>query len=554
MNDLSTTHALDNYHAGIRLQTLYAVNEMLQTATAGPEFPAILPQMLQTVLRELRSQAGAMIILKDNGDIEQFWQHEDSEQTPPSLAGSDILRHGITGWVSQNRQTALIGDTLSDKRWLPPEPSATPFPWSAICAPLRARQTITGFITVMKSGAFQLSQDDACWLEAVANLTAAAIENSRLLDDNQRRAYENAQQRAQAAEARYLSLFEGSMDPIILTDAQGIILDANRVATQFLGYQRDELTGMPITLLHPAQTAFVTPAGIQALPAEVQIHIDHAITRDKTAIPVEVCVKRLKTGDAEILQWIHHDISKKVELEKMREELMAMLVHDLQNPLSNVISSLELVNQEIDARTHPLAITILDIARRSSQRLRTLISSLLDISRLEAGQPVSDQTNFSPARLITAAQEAVMPVLQQRRIRLVLNLEPNLPDVDVDPDMITRVFINLLDNALRFTPKEQSLTITASRDTTNGANVLFSVADQGPGVPPRYRQAVFDKYYRIPNKNGGKGIGLGLAFCRLAVEAHGGRIWVDQAPGGGALFSFTLPLAANAAASNNTNE
>lgn len=438
MNDLSPTQTLNDYHAGIRLQTLYAINEMLQTATmVGLELPAILTRLLQTVLRELRSQAVCIIILKDDGITEYFWQHENDAQTPPTLVGSDVLRQGITGWVNQNQQTALIGNTLNDRRWLPQQPSDTPLPWSAICAPLPARQTVAGFITVMKSGVCQFSQDDASWLEVVAGLTAAAIESKRLFDDNQRRASENAQQLDQAAKTRY----------------------------------------------HQA------------------------------------------------------------ELEKMREELMAMLVHDLQSPLSNIISSLELVTQEIDARTHPLAITILDIARRSSQRLRTLISSLLDISRLEAGQPVSDRTILSPARLIAAAQEAVLPVLQQRRIHLALNLEPDLPDVHVDADMITRVLINLLDNALRFTPKEQSLTITASHDTTNTGYILMSVADQGPGVPPKYRQAVFDKYYRIPDKNGSKGIGLGLAFCRLAVEAHGGRIWVDQAPGGGALFSFTLPLA-----------
>lgn len=430
MNDLSTTQALDNDHAGIRLQTLYAVNEMLQTAAgAGLEFAAILPRMLQTVRRELRSQAGSIIILSDGGKPEQIWQQEHADQTPPALAGSDLLRQGVTGWVMQNRQTALIGNTLSDRRWLPPPPGDTPLPWSAICAPLLSHQAVAGFLVVMTPGAFQLNQDDANWLGAVANLTAAAIENTRL--------------------------------PA-----------ANAVAAQ-------------------------------------------------------------------------------AELEALREDLMAMLLHDLQSPLSNIISSLELVNQELDAHGNPLVVAILDIARRSSRRLRALISSLLDISRLEAGQPIADRSAVSPAALIAAAQEAVAPVLQQRHVRLALHLEPDLPDVDVDADMITRVLINLLDNALRFTSAEQSLTITVSHDTTNAGNVLISVADQGPGIPPIYRQAVFDKYYRIPKKDGSQGIGLGLAFCRLAVTAHGGQIGVDEAPGGGALFHFTLP--ASAAADQKTN-
>lgn len=430
MNDLSTTQPLDNDHAGIRLQTLYAINEMLRAAAAGMDFPTILPQLLQTARRELGSQAGSIILLQDDGHTEQVWQQENGDQPPPALSDGDLLRQGVTSWVAANQQTALVSDTRSDKRWLPLPPASRQAPWSAICAPLLARQTVAGFLVVLKSGAFQLTQDDARWLEAVANLTAAAMENTRQ-------------------------------------------------------------------------------------------------TQNKPA-------------------------SSQAELEEMRDELMTMLIHDLQSPLSNIISSLDLVNQEIDAHTHPLAATILDIARRSSQRMRNLISSLLDISRLEAGQPIADHSRVSPADLIAAAQEAVLPILQQRRIRLILDLEPDLPDVDADADMIERVLINLLDNALKFTSPEQSLTITARHDTTNAGNVLIAIADQGPGVPPPYRQAIFDKYYRIPGRHSGMGMGLGLAFCRLAVEAHGGRIWVDEAPGGGATFYFTLP--ANAAADTKTDE
>ena len=425
MNDLPTTQALDNSHAGIRLQTLYALNEMLQTAAGvGLEMPAVLSRVLQTVRRELRSPAGGIILLSDDGKPEQVWQQEHADQTPPALVGSDLLRQGVTGWVMQNRQTALIGNTLSDRRWLPPPPGDTPAPWSAICAPLLSHQAVAGFLVVMTPGALQLNQDDASWLGAVANLAAAAIANARL----------------------------------------------------------------------PAANA----------------------------------------------------IAAQAELEALREELMAMLLHDLQSPLSNIISSLELVNQELDAHGNPLVVAILDIARRSSRRLRALISSLLDISRLEAGQPIAERSAVSPAALIAAAQEAVAPVLQQRRVRLARHLQPDLPDVDVDADMITRVLINLLDNALRFASPEQSLTITASHDTTNAGSVLITVADQGPGIPLIYRQMVFDKYYRIPGKNNSKGMGLGLAFCRLAVTAHGGRIWVEDAPGGGALFCFTLPVSATA--------
>jgi signal transduction histidine kinase len=184
---------------------------------------------------------------------------------------------------------------------------------------------------------------------------------------------------------------------------------------------------------------------------------------------------------------------------------------------------------------------MLDIAYRSSQHLQSLISSLLDIDRLEAGHPVGEREPISMSQVIDEVTDIEKPDLDRRRINLIHQLDDNMPDVFIQKDMIRRVITNLVDNAVRYSNGGKEITIQAQNITDMGL-VKVSVIDQGPGVPERYREAIFEKFQRVHKGRETKGLGIGLAFCRLAVEAHNGRIWVDDAPGGGASFNFTLPI------------
>jgi signal transduction histidine kinase len=143
-------------------------------------------------------------------------------------------------------------------------------------------------------------------------------------------------------------------------------------------------------------------------------------------------------------------------------------------------------------------------------------------------------------QLIREAEEMVRPNLERRAITLVINFSPVLPQLYIDEDMIRRVMINLLDNALKFSSDGKKITLNVVyKPEVN--KLLISISDQGVGIAEQYRETVFDKFHRVQSQGGPKGLGLGLAFCRLAVEAHGGRIWVDDAEGGGAKFNFVLP-------------
>jgi signal transduction histidine kinase len=193
---------------------------------------------------------------------------------------------------------------------------------------------------------------------------------------------------------------------------------------------------------------------------------------------------------------------------------------------------------EGDSSSGPRA--LVNIALRSTERIERLTEALLDISRLEAGQPLGERQWVSPQALLTDAYDAILPIALNKKQIVEMIVPESLPQVWVDNDMIRRVFINLLENAVKYTPYEGTLKAGIIQEADG---VEFFVEDTGQGIPEEDQQRIFNKYTRLQTNPGLKSLGLGLAFCRLAVEAHGGKIQVHSVPGKGSRFSFKLPVA-----------
>jgi signal transduction histidine kinase len=184
--------------------------------------------------------------------------------------------------------------------------------------------------------------------------------------------------------------------------------------------------------------------------------------------------------------------------------------------------------------------SLLNIAIRSTERIQRLTNSLLDIRRLEMDQPIGSQVSVSPALLVSECIEAVSLTADSKNQDVTSQIPGDIPEIWVDVDMIRRVLINLLENAVKYTPPDSNISVGAEQQNDR---ILIWVQDDGPGIPPAERERIFDKFTRLHPKEGPKGLGLGLAFCRLAVEKHGGRIWVEESEAGGARFKLTLPTA-----------
>ncbi len=188
---------------------------------------------------------------------------------------------------------------------------------------------------------------------------------------------------------------------------------------------------------------------------------------------------------------------------------------------------------------NPAILSLFNIAVRSTERIQRLTNSLLDINRLEAGQPIVNLQPTEPQILVQDTLDAVSPIAKNKNQYISAELANHLPWVTVDADMVRRVLINLMENAIKYTPPEGSITIGAHPD---GEWVYFWVEDTGPGIPLEKRSSIFDKFTRLHGQGGPAGFGFGLAYCRLAIEGHGGRIWIEETHESGTRFIFTLPV------------
>jgi len=229
-----------------------------------------------------------------------------------------------------------------------------------------------------------------------------------------------------------------------------------------------------------------------------------------------------------------------VEAERLRTALLSSLSHDMRTPLGAITGAASSLLADggaggalAEGARRELLQSILD----ESQRMNRLIGNLLEMIRLETGA-LEVQRDWQPLEEVVGV--ALIRLEERLRGRQVeVRLPPDLPLVLLDGLLVEQVFVNLLENAVKYTPEGTPIEIAAS--VQEGA-IVVDVADRGPGFPPGEERRIFEKFYRLPSTSAAGGVGLGLTICRGIVTAHGGRIWAEHRAGGGAVFRFTLPL------------
>jgi signal transduction histidine kinase len=225
----------------------------------------------------------------------------------------------------------------------------------------------------------------------------------------------------------------------------------------------------------------------------------------------------------------------------MRDDLMKMIVHDLKSPLTSVLATMEML---MDGDFGPLATpqrSALGDAEGKAEDLLALIEDLLEVRRIEETTLTLNLEPIAPGALLTEIVHEWSHRFQQDGARATVEAADDTPVFNADRQLIKRVIGNLIQNALTHSAHAVTLQLSVRRD---GDGVLFTVMDNGPGIPPEYHEIIFRKFeqVRTPNMPRVRSSGLGLAFCKLVVESHGGRIWVQSAgEGQGSSFHFALP-------------
>ncbi len=243
------------------------------------------------------------------------------------------------------------------------------------------------------------------------------------------------------------------------------------------------------------------------------------------------------------------DVTEQRRLEQMRDDLVHSLVHDLRNPLAAIALSLQLLEVKTADDLSPDLRRTLANARNSTFVMSDLVDNILDMSRLESGQMPLRREAVPMADLVTRVLRTQSLLASYKDLALESDVSPALSDAWADAGMIERVLQNLLRNAIKFTPPGGWVRVAAGqgdggRDSVAPRYVWVTVADNGPGIPAEVQGRLFQKF--AAGQQMERGSGIGLAFCKLAVEAHGGRITVESEPERGTAFTFTLPIAPGA--------
>ena len=220
---------------------------------------------------------------------------------------------------------------------------------------------------------------------------------------------------------------------------------------------------------------------------------------------------------------------------RVRDETLGIVSHDLRNPLTKIALSADLLAQAPAAEQ----VDLVDTIRNSARQMQRLIQDLLDVARVETGSLTVAKDHVDAASLVREMSESNAPIARQKEQRIVCRVADDLPAICGDRERLVQVFGNLIGNAIKFTPERGTITVEAQRA---GRNVEFVVSDTGPGIPEADLKRVFTPYWQA-KKTAHMGAGLGLAIVRGIVEAHGGKVWADHGPGGGAVFRFTIPTA-----------
>jgi PAS domain S-box-containing protein len=435
---------------------------------------------------------------------------------------------GLVGNVIAEGKGAVIADVSKDKRYKNVDRFGGIETRAIAVAPILAQGKVIGVLEAINPSADVFDPDALLVMNGIGSLAGTNIQNAQLFE------------KLDLAHQRYRELFETSIDPILITDWEGNILEANRKAASMSMYLDEELRGMDINQVHEVDWKKTGEEFELLKEYHPCVYQSLLHKKDGHTVHVQVNVRSVNFEDADVLQWTLHDISESKALDDLRNDLISMIYHDLRSPLSNVISSLDILSGLVNAPDNETLQSILTIAVNSTTRIERLINSLLDVNNLESGQEIVNQSLVHLKELTPAAIEGVQEAADSRKQQLSSLVSDKLPPVWVDRDMILRVLLNLLENATKFTPAGGEITLDASN---KDGWITVSVEDTGPGIPVLDRERIFDKFTRLRGHGKPGGLGIGLAFCKMAVEGHGGKIWVESQNNVGTTFFFELPVA-----------
>ena len=535
---------------------LSTLNEIASTITSTLDTHEVYRLVVQNINAYFNVEAGSLLLIDETtGDLHFVMTIEGGEE---KLAGVTVpMGQGVVGAVAQTRQWEIVHDAQNDPRFYRKVSEDLGFVTrSILCVPMIAKGRVIGAIELLNKYNGRFTDDEAERLMRMAAFIGVAIENARLF------------QQVADGRDRLAAILNSTADGILMMDMNGVVLTANPMAAQLFESRERDLVGTTLdTLLRQlhgrAHEVIDRPWRGEAASGDTEtpIHVSEIELRT----PQHRFIRHLSMPVRDVQGHVYgqlavlRDITQEKELEQLREDYTSMLVHDLRAPLTSIMNGVVMVRRGLVGPVTDSQQELLQIAYQGSQTMLELVNNLLDISKMEQGRLTLDLEPLAPYTIIDKAMERLQASARSQHVALEQSLQINLPLVEADSDKIVRVLQNLLDNAIKFSSTGGMVTVGAhffgaeqrlSSDVplhppfSSGEWLIIWVQDRGMGIPPAYHERIFEKFGQVRGRKV-RGTGLGLTFCKLAVEAHGGRIWLESEEGVGSVFAFALPLTQN---------
>jgi PAS domain S-box-containing protein len=506
--------------------------EISRAMTSRLDLPSLLELTLKSAVELLRGQMGLIVLRGRDGAL----RVQASYGLPAGLArffqplwadlpGVRDLRDPFSLWRIPDLQMRLgmvataAGLALSQ----------------VVALPLVIEDSLMGAIYIFRIGGGAFSAGDRALLAAFADQAAIAVRNAEL--------YQQVNQERRALSA----IIDNSAEGIMILDAAGQVQVFNRALSHMTGWDPDQALGRPaaeVLVLHDRQggpIALPRPPSRRASSAEARAYVEGDLLRRGGPPPtVGVTATPLYDEADDLTRVILNvvDITRFRQAEELKSTFVSVVSHELKTPVALIKGYAETLRREDAHWDQDTMRDSLSVIAEEADRLTHLIDSLLEASRIQAGGLKLEPTDVHLPRL---AEKVVEGFRTQTDIHTFeLDFPPDFPPVWGDPERLREVLSNLVSNAVKYSPNGGTVWVGGRTDQTG---VTVYVADQGIGIPAEEQGRIFDRFHRVESglHRRTEGTGLGLYLVKAIVEAHGGRVWVESAPGRGSIFMFTLP-------------
>jgi PAS domain S-box-containing protein len=361
-----------------------------------------------------------------------------------------------------------------------------------------------------------------------------------------------AERALRLSEAKFSGIVSIAADAIISADRNQRIIVFNEGAEQIFGYTKEEMIGAPFDRLIPeryrakhTEDFARFAAGDEVSRRMAERGEVYGLRKTGEEFPAEASISKVSVGNDTFFSVVLRDITYRKNVEEAlqravaaRDDVLGIVAHDLRNPLSAITMAASMIDQPGLEPAHR-DVESRDIILRAAKRMNQLIQDLLDVALVEAGQLKIEPARLSAAELARDVVQMQTPLAEAAALQMQLEVGEDVGAVWADRKRLLQVFENLIGNAIKFTEPGGRIVVRA---TVEEQNVVFSVADSGPGIAPDSLKHVFDRFWQATTRERRLGAGLGLPITKGIVEAHGGRIWVESEIGRGTTFFFTIPI------------